>query len=115
MPRARAESHRLGVFLVSIANECWPSSCLLCSTERNAGSPEHLEPVVVWSLKGELTNEPVHVAINPSRSAWHPRYRCLVAAALTLSALHLVAVCVHWPQVFLDSCPSGMLVSKAGW
>lgn len=70
------------------------------------------EWVIVWSLMAPV---PVHVAINPSRSARHTRYCHLVVAVLTLSALHLVAVCVRWPPVFLDSHPSGRLVSKSGW
>jgi len=67
-----------------------------------------------WSMKGELMNKPVHVAVNPSHSAPHPRFR-LVAAVLTLSAPHLVAVCIRWLWVFLDSRPSQRLVSKSGW
>lgn len=69
---------------------------------------------MVWSLKGELMKEPVPAAVNPSRSAQHPRYR-LAAAVLTLSDLHLIAVCVCWPRAFLGSGPSGVLVSKLGW
>lgn len=85
------------------------------SLEYDSESPEHLEPVVVWSLKRELMFEPVRVSINRSHSAQHPRYHCLVVAVLPLSALHLVAVCVRWPLAFFNSHPSGMLVSRSGW